>query len=197
MNNPLFKSLLGASCAVVAMVGAANAGGLERGGYNIDLLFDPSRFAAEAAATYVMPDRELNNVVDINPANGIGSNGIGGGATNGVERHRGLLGAAHRLQGRHRRECRLHGRLFAALGRAHQPWRQLDGRQRQHRNQDRQRQLRGDLLLQDGCRQGSVPRSSAVSSIRKSMASRSAWSPFQLLDCRVRYSALAVFELGG
>lgn len=83
MNN-LFKSLLGAGCGLVAMVGAANAGGLERGGYNIDLLFDPSRFAAEASGTYVMPDRQLNNVVDINPANGIGSNGIGGGATNGV-----------------------------------------------------------------------------------------------------------------
>lgn len=83
MNN-LFKSLLGAGCAVVAMVGAANAGGLERGGYNIDLLFDPSRFAADASATYVMPDRELNNVVDINPFNGVGSDGAGGGATNGV-----------------------------------------------------------------------------------------------------------------
>ena len=83
MNN-LFKSLLGAGCALVAMVGAANAGGLERGGYNIDLLFDASPFAAEATGTYVMPNRELNNVVDVNPANGIGSNGIGGGATNGV-----------------------------------------------------------------------------------------------------------------
>jgi long-chain fatty acid transport protein len=83
MNN-LLKSLLGAGCAVVAMMGAANAGGLERGGYNIDLLFDPSRFAAEASGTYVMPDRKLNNVVDIDPTDGIGSNGIGGGATNGV-----------------------------------------------------------------------------------------------------------------
>ena len=83
MTN-FFKSLLGTGCALVAMAGAANAGGLERGGYNIDLLFDPSRFAAEATGTYVMPDRKLNNVVDINPANGIGSNGIGGGATNGV-----------------------------------------------------------------------------------------------------------------
>ncbi|GLS33325.1 long-chain fatty acid transport protein [Mesorhizobium albiziae] len=83
--NTLFKSLLGAGCAVVAMVGAANAGGLERGGYNIDLLFDPSRFAAEAAATYVMPDRELNNVRDTNPLNGVGATGRGGGQTNGVK----------------------------------------------------------------------------------------------------------------
>lgn len=63
---------------------AAHAGGLERGGYNIDLLFDPSDYAAEASATYVNPQRELNDVVDINPANGLGSNGLGGGATDGV-----------------------------------------------------------------------------------------------------------------
>jgi long-chain fatty acid transport protein len=42
----------------------AFAGGLERGGYNIDLLFDPSRIAAEATATYVMPQRKLKNVED-------------------------------------------------------------------------------------------------------------------------------------
>ena len=32
------------------------AGGLERGGYNIDLLFDNSRFAVQSGATYVMQD---------------------------------------------------------------------------------------------------------------------------------------------
>ncbi len=42
----------------------ALAGGLERGGYNIDLLFDTSRFAAEATATFVMPQRKLKNVQD-------------------------------------------------------------------------------------------------------------------------------------
>lgn len=51
-------------------VTSAYAGGLERGGYNIDLLFDPSDYAAEAATVYVAPQRDLNNVVDINPANG-------------------------------------------------------------------------------------------------------------------------------
>lgn len=84
MNTTLTKSLIGAGFASVLAVGSASAGGLERGGYNIDLLFDPSRFAAEAAATYVFPQRELDNVVDTNPADGIGSNGIGGGARNGV-----------------------------------------------------------------------------------------------------------------
>jgi long-chain fatty acid transport protein len=84
MNKPLLKTLLGAGCVSLAVVGTASAGGLERGGYNIDLLFDPARFASEASVTYVMPQRDLEDVVDINPANGIGSNGIGGGATSGI-----------------------------------------------------------------------------------------------------------------
>lgn len=42
----------------------ALAGGLERGGYNIDLLFDRSPYAAEATATYVMPQRKLKNAQD-------------------------------------------------------------------------------------------------------------------------------------
>ncbi|WEX78837.1 OmpP1/FadL family transporter [Sinorhizobium numidicum] len=73
----------GVLAAVTGMLvaSAAQAGGLERSGYNIDLLFDPSDYAAEATATYVNPQRELKNVEDINPANGIGSNGIGGGST--------------------------------------------------------------------------------------------------------------------
>ncbi|TIV94856.1 MAG: transporter, partial [Mesorhizobium sp.] len=50
------KALLGAGCFSLAMVGAAmqpaRAGGIERGGYDIDLLFDPAPFATEAEATY-------------------------------------------------------------------------------------------------------------------------------------------------
>ncbi|MCS3741820.1 OmpP1/FadL family transporter [Rhizobium sp. BK661] len=42
------------------------AGGLDRGGYNIDLLFDQSRFSSQAAVLYVMPQRELKNVRDTN-----------------------------------------------------------------------------------------------------------------------------------
>lgn len=42
------------------------AGGLDRSGYNIDLLFDQSRFSAQAAVIYVMPQRELKNVRDTN-----------------------------------------------------------------------------------------------------------------------------------
>lgn len=60
---------------------SAFAGGLERGGYNIDLLFDPSTVTAEGTTVYVMPNRKLKNVTDINRANGVGSNGVGGGSS--------------------------------------------------------------------------------------------------------------------
>lgn len=60
---------------------SAFAGGLERGGYNIDLLFDPSTVTAEGNTVYVMPNRKLKDVKDINRANGVGANGIGGGTT--------------------------------------------------------------------------------------------------------------------
>lgn len=49
---------------------AALAGGIERGGYDIDLLFDNSRYAFEAGVTYVLPDRRLKNAQDINPKDG-------------------------------------------------------------------------------------------------------------------------------
>ncbi|TGV96505.1 transporter, partial [Mesorhizobium sp. M2E.F.Ca.ET.154.01.1.1] len=59
------KALLGAGCFSRALIGAAmhpaHAGGLERGGYDIDLLFDPAQVATEAEATYVMPDRKYEN----------------------------------------------------------------------------------------------------------------------------------------
>lgn len=52
------------------MSGVAYAGGIERGGYNIDLLFDPSNVAVEGTATYVTPHREYTNSKNFN--------GIGG-----------------------------------------------------------------------------------------------------------------------
>ncbi len=65
MNILRLKALLGAGCFSIALIGAvmhpAHAGGLERGGYDIDLLFDPSPVATEAEATYVMPDRKYKN----------------------------------------------------------------------------------------------------------------------------------------
>lgn len=49
--------------AGVSVVSAAQAGGFDRGGVNIDLLFDESRFATEAAVTVVLPQREITNIV--------------------------------------------------------------------------------------------------------------------------------------
>ena len=54
------KGLLCTSCVVLGTAGHVSAGGLERGGYNIDLLFNPDRFATEVTSIYVMPNRKLN-----------------------------------------------------------------------------------------------------------------------------------------
>lgn len=74
MRNLRLKALLGAGCFSLAMIGSAmhpaHAGGIERGGYDIDLLFDPAPFATEAEATFVMPDRKLKNAVDTDPSDG-------------------------------------------------------------------------------------------------------------------------------
>ncbi|TPJ80205.1 OmpP1/FadL family transporter [Mesorhizobium sp. B2-6-2] len=74
MNVLRVKALLGAGCFSIALIGAAvvpaHAGGIERGGYDIDLLFDPAPFATEAEATYVMPDRKLKNAKDTDPLDG-------------------------------------------------------------------------------------------------------------------------------
>ncbi len=60
--SKLFVAAL--ACAVSA---PAMAGGLERGGYNIDLLFDPSEYVLEGTATFVMPQRDVYDAKD-NPS---------------------------------------------------------------------------------------------------------------------------------
>lgn len=70
MINLRLKTLLGAGCFSLGLIGSVHAGGLERGGYDIDLLFDPAQVTAEFTGTYVMPQRDLKNVVDTNPADG-------------------------------------------------------------------------------------------------------------------------------
>ncbi|MER8371681.1 OmpP1/FadL family transporter [Mesorhizobium sp. M1406] len=79
MSNSRLRALLGAGCFSLALIGtamnSAHAGGLERGGYDIDLLFDPAPFATEAEAPYVMPDRKLKN------ARGPGETDLGFGTT--------------------------------------------------------------------------------------------------------------------
>ncbi|MFB2552130.1 OmpP1/FadL family transporter [Ensifer soli] len=75
------KRGLGLAIAMATIAGEAQAGGLERSGYNIDLLFDPADYVFEAATDAVMPRRRLKDVVDTDPSDGLGSDGIGGGAT--------------------------------------------------------------------------------------------------------------------
>ncbi|WP_137134567.1 OmpP1/FadL family transporter [Rhizobium sp. FKY42] len=80
VRTHLTKGLL-AAAAVGALNTSALAGGLERGGYNIDLLFDRSSVAVESSTTYVAPQRKLKNVQDIDRTDGLGSNGLNGGTT--------------------------------------------------------------------------------------------------------------------
>jgi long-chain fatty acid transport protein len=75
------STMLGGALLLTGVASAAQAGGLERGGYNIDLLFSEERFASEAGVIYVMPDRKIKNARDTDPTDGMGSNGIGGGKT--------------------------------------------------------------------------------------------------------------------
>ncbi|MCF3642432.1 OmpP1/FadL family transporter [Rhizobium sp. TRM95111] len=50
--------------AAIALAGPATAGGLERGGYDIDLLFENSPFIFDSSITYVMPKRTIKNAKD-------------------------------------------------------------------------------------------------------------------------------------
>jgi long-chain fatty acid transport protein len=84
MSSSIKKIIFGLAGASI-LATAANAGGLERGGYNIDLLFDDSRAAFDATGAYVMPQRQLKNVQDTDASDGIGSDGIGGGTTTADE----------------------------------------------------------------------------------------------------------------
>jgi len=90
MKKTLISKGILALAAGCALSTTAMAGGLDRGGYNIDLLFDDSRFAAESAVTFVAPQRELKNVRDTDPTPynpggaGTGIPTFGGGNLNGL-----------------------------------------------------------------------------------------------------------------
>ncbi len=56
-----------AFASVCALPFPVAAGGLERSGYNIDLLFDTGRLTVESAVTFVAPQRKLKNVRDLDP----------------------------------------------------------------------------------------------------------------------------------
>lgn len=83
MANHLMKTTALGLIAACAFVGGAQAGGLERAGYNIDLLFDPGQYTFESGVVYVAPQRELNNVRDTDATVPFGPGaGAGGGNLN-------------------------------------------------------------------------------------------------------------------
>lgn len=83
--NKKTATIVIAAGGLLAVQAPAFASGLERGGYNIDLLFDPSSVAAEAATTFVAPQRELKNVTDVNTTTAFPTvTGTGGGNLNGL-----------------------------------------------------------------------------------------------------------------
>lgn len=53
-----------AGLTVLATAATALAGGLERHGYDVDLLFEKSPFFFDGSVTYVMPNRRIKNAVD-------------------------------------------------------------------------------------------------------------------------------------
>lgn len=67
-QNHIIKGALGLAIGITSIT-PAFAGGLERGGYNIDQLFDASPFTFQSGVTYVAPKRKLKNVQD-GPAGG-------------------------------------------------------------------------------------------------------------------------------
>ena len=69
--TPLVKHTVISAASAACITAPAFAGGFDRGGVNIDLLYDEAQIAAEATATYVFPQRRLDNVVrDVNLAGG-------------------------------------------------------------------------------------------------------------------------------
>lgn len=62
MSGLRLKGLLAAGCCSVALAGVARAGGFDRGGVNIDQLFDAAPYSFDAGVTYVSPHRKLKNV---------------------------------------------------------------------------------------------------------------------------------------
>jgi long-chain fatty acid transport protein len=62
VNNLRLKALLGAACFSLLLPGVAAGGGFDRGGVNIDQLFDAAPYSFDAGVTYVSPQRTLKNV---------------------------------------------------------------------------------------------------------------------------------------
>ncbi|NTJ42185.1 transporter [Agrobacterium larrymoorei] len=62
-QNPIITGALGLAIGFTSLT-PAFAGGLERGGYNIDLLFDTSDYVLDSTATFVAPQREVKDARD-------------------------------------------------------------------------------------------------------------------------------------
>lgn len=60
--NTSFKSIGLALLTTSVLSTSAIAGGFDRGGVNIDQLFDESRFGVSSQVTYISPQRTINNV---------------------------------------------------------------------------------------------------------------------------------------
>jgi long-chain fatty acid transport protein len=78
MASRKFSKGVASLVVLSSLSGPSFAGGLERGGYNIDQLFDTSQFSVQSGVIYVMPQRKLKNVQDTDP-----SASPGGGNLNG------------------------------------------------------------------------------------------------------------------
>ncbi|MET3854573.1 OmpP1/FadL family transporter [Rhizobium sp. OAE497] len=70
MASRMFSKGVASLVILSSFASPSFAGGLERGGYNIDQLFDTGPFSFSSGVTYVMPQRKLKNVNDIDPSDG-------------------------------------------------------------------------------------------------------------------------------
>ncbi|MEK1888605.1 MAG: OmpP1/FadL family transporter [Phyllobacterium sp.] len=72
MRRTTISSIIGGALLMTSVASAAQAGGLERGGYSWDLLFSKGPVATEAGVVHVMPERRIKNARDTDPSNGPG-----------------------------------------------------------------------------------------------------------------------------
>ncbi|AGS21661.1 long-chain fatty acid transporter protein [Rhizobium etli] len=66
MASRMFSKGVTSLVLLSSLASPSVAGGLERGGYNIDQLFDTSPFSFQSGVTYVTPQRKLKDVRDTN-----------------------------------------------------------------------------------------------------------------------------------
>lgn len=64
MNNKILKSLLGATCLSLAIIGSANAGGFSRGNADTDILYEEGGFNMRSSATFVSPTKKLSKAAN-------------------------------------------------------------------------------------------------------------------------------------